>query len=428
MKLHSQIRSRQQGRARPAAIAGVIVVGIVLGALILMMDKGRHVSAGDDDAPAAATPAAKDAKAGAKADTNTDPKDAASAGTAAAAHTAHVAMEDAQVKASAIDLQVAGPARVHALAQFPGEVQLNDDRTVHVVPRVAGIAESVLVTTGQTVKKGQVLAVFSSQLVSELRSVLQTAERRLEHMQSLYEREKRLWEQKISAEQDYLQAQHSVQEAEIDLENAKQKLAALGVGKGSGAMNRFELRAAYDGLVVERSLSIGEAVKEDTPIFTIADMSTVWVEAAIPAKDLPLFKVGDKVTLRATAFDAQTVGTVAFLGALVGEQTRMARARLLVPNPKGTWRPGLFVNIEVKATDAEVPVAVQTEALQTLGTQQVVFVRDGKNFVAHPVTLGRSDGDHVEIVQGLKAGARYAAHNSYIIKSEMSKLASEEGY
>jgi cobalt-zinc-cadmium efflux system membrane fusion protein len=299
---------------------------------------------------------------------------------------------------------------------------------VHVVPRVAGIAESVLVTTGQTVKKGQVLAVFSSQLVSELRSVLQTAERRLEHMQSLYEREKRLWEQKISAEQDYLQAQHSVQEAEIDLENAKQKLAALGVGKGSGAMNRFELRAAYDGLVVERSLSIGEAVKEDTPIFTIADMSTVWVEAAIPAKDLPLFKVGDKVTLRATAFDAQTVGTVAFLGALVGEQTRMAKARILVANPKGTWRPGLFVNIEVKSADAEVPVAVQSDALQTLGTQQVVFVREGKNFVARPVTLGRSDGKNVEIVQGLPAGARYAAHNSYIIKSELSKLASEEGY
>ncbi len=427
------ISSGQQGRARPLAIAGVVIVGIVLGALILMMDKGRHVAAGDDDnAPAATAPATQPA-ANPAANAGNAAKGAAAdpkAGSAAAPapHAAHIAMDDAQVKASAIDLQVAGSARIHALAQFPGEVQLNDDRTVHVVPRVAGIAESVLVTTGQTVKKGQVLAVFSSQLVSELRSVLQTAERRLEHMQSLYEREKRLWEQKISAEQDYLQAQHSVQEAEIDLENAKQKLAALGVGRGSGAMNRFELRAAYDGLVVERSLSIGEAVKEDTPIFTIADMSTVWVEAAIPAKDLPLFKVGDKVTLRAVAFDAQTTGTVAFLGALVGEQTRMAKARLLVPNPKGTWRPGLFVNIEVKATDVVVPVAVQTDALQTLGTQQVVFVRDGKNFVAHPVTLGRNDGAHVEIVQGLVAGARYAAHNSYIIKSEMSKLASEDGY
>jgi cobalt-zinc-cadmium efflux system membrane fusion protein len=193
-------------------------------------------------------------------------------------------------------------------------------------------------------------------------------------------------------------------------------------------MNRFELRAAYDGLVVERSLSIGEAVKEDTPIFTIADMGTVWAEAHIPAKDLPLFHVGDKVTLRATAFDAVTTGTVAFLGALVGEQTRMARARILVANPKGTWRPGLFVNIEVKASDAEVAVAVQSDALQTIGTQQVVFVRDGKNFVARPVTVGRSGGAVVEIVHGLQAGERYAARNSYIIKSEMSKLASEDGY
>lgn len=413
MKLENLYRSREAGRARPAAIAGVVIAGVVLGALILNMDKGRHVSAGDDDAPPAAGAVAGPDK----------PVPAAGA-----PQLAHVAMEDAQIKASAIDLQVAGPARIHALAQFSGEIQLNDDRTVHVVPRVAGIAELVLVATGQMVRKGQLLAVFSSQLVSEQRSALQTAERRLEHAQSILEREKRLWEQKISAEQDYLQAQHSVQEAEIDRENARQKLAALGVGRGSGAMNRFELRAAYDGLVVERSLSIGEAVKEDTPIFTIADMSTVWAEAHIPARDLPLFRVGDKVTVRASAFDAQTTGTVAFLGALVGEQTRMARARILVANPKGTWRPGLFVNIDVKTTDAEVPVAVQTDALQTLGTQQVVFVRDGKNFVAHPVTLGRSDGSHVEVMQGLNAGVRYAAHNSYIIKSEMSKLASEEGY
>lgn len=423
MTFRNVLRSRQHGRVRPLAIAGVIAAGIVLGALILNMEKGRHTGAGDDDdaAPAVAAPG------GGAADKDEGKDQGKDQGKDNAAP-AQVTMDDAQVQASSIALQAAGPARIHALAQFPGEIQLNDDRTVHVVPRVAGIVESVLVSTGQQVRKGQLLAVLSSQMVSEQRSQLQTAERRLEHVRSILEREKRLWEQKISAEQDYLQAQHALQEAEIDLENARQKLAALGVGRGGGVINRFELRAAYDGLVVERSLSIGEAVKEDTPIFTIADMSTVWAEAHVPAKDLPLFQVGDKVTLRATAFDAQTSGTVAFVGALVGEQTRMARARLLVANPKGTWRPGLFVTIEVKASDVEVPVAVQAEALQTLGTQPVVFVREGKNFVARPVTLGRSDGAHVEILQGLPAGARYAARNSYIIKSEMSKLASEEGY
>ncbi len=418
MTLRQKFSFGGPGRGRPVATAAVIITGIVLAVLILSMEKGQHRSADDDDAPAASA-------------------DAVPAGTPqSAAPAPQIVMDDAQVKASGIDVQAAGPARIRAMAQFPGEIQLNDDRTVHVVPRVAGIAESVHVATGQTVKAGQLLAVFSSQAVSEQRSSLLTAERRLEHARSILEREKRLWEQKISAEQDYLQAQHSVQEAEIDLENARQKLAALGVGKGGGSngsksggtMNRFELRAPYDGLVVERSLSTGEAVKEDTPILTIADMRTVWAEAHIPAKDLPLFRVGEKVSVRATAFDAQTTGTVAFVGALVGEQTRMARARILVDNPKGIWRPGLFVNIEVKATDIDVPVAVQSEALQTLGTQQVVFVREGGNFSARAVTLGRSDGSHVEVVQGLATGARYAGRNSYIIKSEMSKLASEEGY
>jgi cobalt-zinc-cadmium efflux system membrane fusion protein len=420
MKLRQVFASRQQGRARPVAITVVIIAGIVLGALILTLDKGRHQSGPDDDdtpVPAAAPRAASTHAAG---------KGGAAQNAAHALQ--QIAMDDTQIKAAAIDVQVAGPARIRALAQFPGEIQLNDDRTVHVVPRVAGIAESVSVATGQTVKKGQLLAVFSSQLVSEQRSNLQTAERRLEHTRSILERERRLWEQKISAEQDYLQAQHSVQEAEIDYENARQKLAALGVGRSGAAMNRFELRAAYDGLVVERSLSTGEAVKEDTPILTIADMSTVWAEAHLPAKDLPLFHVGDKVTVRATAFDAQTTGTVAFVGALVGEQTRMAKARILIDNPKGTWRPGLFVNIEISATDLQVPVAVQSDALQTLGTQQVIFVREGSAFIAYPVTLGRGDGTHTEILQGLAAGARYAARNSYIIKSEMSKLASEDGY
>ena len=169
-------------------------------------------------------------------------------------------------------------------------------------------------------------------------------------------------------------------------------------------------------------------MKEDTPIFTIADMRTVWAEVHIPARDLPLVKVGDTVTLQATAFDARTTGTVAFIGALVGEQTRMARARIVIENPKGLWRPGLFVNVEVRAVDAEVPVAIDAEALQTLGTQEVVFVRDDAGFTPRPVTTGRGDGRRVEVLQGLAAGDRYAARGSYIIKSELSKLASEEGY
>lgn len=392
----------QQGKSSIAAIAVVIVIGIVLAALILTM--GRNKTSASDDNDHAAPVSAKSQPQG----------------------STRVEIDDAQAAAAGITIEVAGPARISSVVQFPGEVQLNDDRTVHVVPRVAGIAEQVPVATGQMVRKGQLLAAFSSQLISEQRSALQTAEKHLEHVKMVYEREKRLWEQRVSAERDFLEAQHAVEEDEIVVENARQKLRALGVALSSKALNRFELYAPYDGLVVDRSLSIGEAVKEDTAIFTIADLSTVWVEVYVPAKDLPLLRVGDKVTVRATAFDAQTTGTVSFIGALVGEQTRMAKARIVVNNPKGTWRPGLFVNVEVKAGDANVPVAVKTDALQSLGAQQVIFVRDTKGFVAHPVTPGRTDGVNVEIAQGLPPATRYASKNSYVIKSELAKQATED--
>ena len=387
----------------------VLIVGAALAFLILTSRKQVDANPFDDDGPRPAVASAA------------VPKEANK-----------VVMDEAQIKASDIHVVSAGPLAISTKLQFPGEIQINDDRTVHVVPRVSGVAEAVLVSTGQFVKKGQTLAVFSSQMISEQRSALQTAQKRLSLANTIYQREKTLWEQKITAEQDYLQALQGLREAEIAVDNSQQKLSALGVilnnNANSSSLNRFELRAPYDGLVVERNLSIGEAVKEDTPIFTISDLSTVWAEVHIPAKDLPYVRMGDKVTLRATAFDAQTTGTVAFIGALVGELTRMARARIVLANPQGAWRPGLFVSVDVKAAEVRVPIAIETDALQTLGTQQVVFVRTETGFKAHPVKIGLNDGKHVEVVEGLAAGARYAAKGSYILKSELSKLTTEDGY
>jgi cobalt-zinc-cadmium efflux system membrane fusion protein len=395
------------GKRQWLAVILILAVGVLLAALILTQDK-KTVRKQDDDGPA---PAKMESK----------PKPQHEA--------AHVMMDDDQVRASGIAIAAAGAVQIASVVQFPGEVQLNDDRTVHVVPRVPGIAEAVLVNTGQNVRKGQTLAVFSSQVISEQRSALQSAQKRQSFALTVYEREKKLWEQKITAEQDFLQAQVALREAEIAVENAQQKLNALGVTGGSGTgLNRFELRAPYDGLVVERKLSVGEAVKEDTPIMTISDMSAVWVEVSIPAKDLPLMRVGAKVLVRATAFDAKATGTVAFVGALVGEQTRMARARIVLANPQGAWRPGLFVNVEINSANLQVPVAVESEAIQTLGNRQVVFVREEKRFVPRSVKLGISDGKYIEVLEGLPLGTRYAAQGSYIIKSELTKLTSEEGY
>lgn len=335
---------------------------------------------------------------------------------------ARVSMTDQQLKQNNVEVLSAGPARIKSALQLIGEIRFNEDRLVHVVPRLTGVVESTAANAGDRVRKGQVLAVISSQALADQRSELLAAQKRLALARTTFEREKKLWEDKISAEQDYLQARNAMQEVEIAVQNAQQKLTSLGGGQQAGGnLTRYEIRAPIDGIIVEKHLSLGESVKEDANIFFIADLSTVWAEMTIYAKDLNTVKVGQKATVKAAAFESQSSGTVSYVGALVGEQTRTAKARIVLPNPKGIWRPGLPVNIELVADEAEVPVAVSAEAIQSVRDWTAVFGRYGDFFEARPVELGRSDGKLVEVIKGLSAGERYAAKNSFLIKADLGK-------
>jgi cobalt-zinc-cadmium efflux system membrane fusion protein len=332
-----------------------------------------------------------------------------------------VDMSDAQIKDANITLDTSAPAIIRSALQFPGEIRFNEDRTAHVVPRVAGVVDSVSANLGEVVRKGQVLAAISSAAVSETRAELQGAQRRRELARTTHDRERTLWEQKISPEQDVLQARQALREAEIAVANATQKLLTLGAATGSSSLGRIELRAPFDGVVVEKHIALGEAVKEDASIFTIADLSTVWAEMSVAARDLQQVRVGERAIVRAGAFDASANGTISYVGSLIGEQTRTARARVVLPNPQGAWRPGLFVNVEVVANEATAPVTVASAALQSLDDKPVVFLKVPGGFVPQPVQVGRTDGKRVEILSGLRPGASYAAAGSFIVKSEQGK-------
>ncbi len=340
-----------------------------------------------------------------------------------------IALSKEQIAAAGIVLKTAGPQQIRSGLQLPGEIRFNEDRTAHVVPQVAGTVESVSAKLGEKVRKGQVLAVINSSAVSEQRSELLNAEQRLSLARTTYQREKHLWEQKISAEQDYLQAQAALREAEVAVRNAQQKLRAIGAaGTSSGNLNRYEIRAPFDGIVVEKHLGLGEAVREDANVFLISDLSSVWAEIIVSPKDLQVVRAGKQAVVRATAFDASAEGTISHVGALIGEQSRTAKAHVVLPNTADLWRPGLFVNVEVVAGETAVPVAVLADAIQTVEGKSVVFVRVADGFAAREVSLGRSDGQLVEITSGLDAGTDYAATGSFAIKAELGKGSAEHSH
>ncbi len=340
-----------------------------------------------------------------------------------APHAEILAMTADAIANAKIGVETAGATELRTEVVLPGEIRLNEDRTAHVVPRVAGVAEKVAVELGQPVTRGQLLAVLSSPALSDQRSELQAAQQRLALAQETHAREKRLWEQGITAEQDYQQARTALQEARIAADNARQKLAAIGAAPAGSALNRFELRAPFDGVVVAKHLSQGEAVQAETAVFTVADLRTVWADFSVTAKDLEAVTPNAAATVRATATGTAVQGKVSYVGALLGEQTRTAPARVTIDNPKLAWRPGMFVNVSVEAGRVPVPVAVRADAVQTVDDKPSVFVPVPTGFEVRPVKTGRTDGMWTEILEGLPAGTRYAAADSYVLKAEAGKSA-----
>ncbi|MBK3456090.1 MAG: Cobalt/zinc/cadmium resistance protein CzcB [Pseudomonas shahriarae] len=337
-------------------------------------------------------------------------------------------LNEQQIQAAGIQLAKAQPRQISSVLSLPGEVRFDEDRTSHIVPRAAGVVESVRVNLGQKVKQGELLAVIASQQISDQRSELAASERRVELARTTFQRERQLWQDKISAEQDYLLARQTLQEAEIALNNARQKMNAL---SGSAVLvggNRYELRAPFAGVVVEKHLGVGEVVSETSAAFTLSDLSQVWVTFGVFPKDLNKVQVGRPVKVSSTEMGTDVMGTVAYVGNLLGEQTRTAMVRVNVPNPDDSWRPGLFVAVQVATDTYSAAVTVPVEAIQTVEDKPSLFVRTAEGFATRHVELGLSENGFVEVRQGLEAGAQVAAVGSFVLKSELGKASAEHAH
>lgn len=374
----------------------IVLVGVVLGAAILFWKK--------DGASVSGTEAPHAEEGGGHADAD-----------------GVIAMSASQIQTAGIIIATAERAVMGNVIELPGEVRFNEDLTAHIVPRTPGVAESVSADLGQSVKKGQVLAVISSPLLADLRSASLAAQKRLGLAQLTFQREKKLWEDQISAEQDYLQAQTALREAEIDAQTARAKLSALGAGETDSALSRYVLRAPFRGEILEKHIAQGEAVKEDANVFLLSDLSSVWVEIVVTPKDLEAVRVGETVKITSAANDTSATGKISYVGNLLGEQTRTAKARVVIANPDMAWRPGLFVNAALVRGEKTVAVAVAADAVHTVDGKPVVFLKVAQGFKPQPVKTGSSDGKLVEIVAGLPAGAQYAASGSFVVKAEQGK-------
>lgn len=183
---------------------------------------------------------------------------------------------------------------------------------------------------------------------------------------------------------------------------------------------KYEIRAAFDGTVIDKHIAPGEAIGHDDTAFIVADLSTVWVSIDVYQEALPLVAVGCPVRIVASHGDLAAEGVVSYVSPIVDQATRTAQARAVLPNAEGRWRPGLFVTATVQDPVSAAIVAPR-RAVQTFEGRSTVFVVEDDRFVAKPVTLGRTGRTRVEIRDGLAAGDRIADDGSFLVKAELAK-------
>ncbi len=196
---------------------------------------------------------------------------------------------------------------------------------------------------------------------------------------------------------------------------------ALAVIESNESLQPYEVKSEIDGTIIKRDIALGEFVDTSKTIFIVADLSNVWMDFSVYRHESENLRVGQKVLIRPGENADKIESTISYISPFGLENTQTTLARAVVPNGNGQFRPGLFINGDVIIGEIEVPVTVKAGAVQTMEDKPVVFIQAGKGFEMREITTGERDEERVEIKSGVAAGEKYAAENSFLLKSELAR-------
>ncbi len=339
-----------------------------------------------------------------------------------------------QIKDLGIQTKIASPGELSVTISTRGKIILHPDRLSHILPKISGVAKEARKNIGDRVKEGEVLAILESREMADIKANYLAAKEKEGLALSLLEREKRLHEKKVSAEQDYINAKSVYSEAKINIQLAKQKLHAFGIDDDEikGLSNEhdpdlrlYDIRSPMDGIVIARHINKGEFIENTVTIYEIADLSTIWIEIGVYPKDLVKVKEGQMVDISLPADGSIAQAKIIYLSPIIQDETITAKAVAELKNPSGNWRPGSFVQVNIATENVFVPLVVPKEAIQEIEGKEFVFVKVPEGFEKRQAQTGVGDDENIEILSGLSQGEEYAASKTFLLKADLGKKEAE---
>src|SRR5262245_42582655 len=322
-----------------------------------------------------------------------------------------------------------------ATLRIPGAVQPNAYKTVSVTPLTSGRVTRVLAELGQSVQRGQLLAEIYSPDLAEARTKYLSATAELSAHELELQRTEKLVTLGAASKQELeqLHAEHTGKLAMVD--SYRSKLLLLGFSEQdiqhltpqSEGSSTLRITAPAPGVVTARAANVGLNVDPSMSLFTLSDLSSVWIVGELYERDFGAATIGAPITVTFAAYpDLKLAGKIAYIDPQVKAETRTSQVRVEVPNPKGQLRLGMLAEVRLTNAQQAGSISIPRSAVQTLADRTVVYVQDPQTptrFVERQVVLGEPAGtDTVRVQSGLQPGERVATTGSFSLRAERDRL------
>ena len=352
----------------------------------------------------------------------------------------------APVQSGAIETEIVAQQSIAGVVPATGKILIPENGVAVIGPVNTGRIVRLYAGQGTRVRKGQKLADLESadidqaeadylKALADYQNALRSSAAEIKLAQESYDRNKLLYEQKITAGKNLQSAEHDLEVAKAAGENsvngtkaaltaARRHLLILGLSdatidalaKKTDLAATFSLNSPIDGIVVERNATVGASVGTDANLFKIIDLSRVWIDADVFEKDLPRVRPGQEVKLKVTAFPESTFsGKVILINSVLDPETRTVKVRTEVANPDGRLKPDMFANVQIITDVNRAAISIPQSAVLNDEGKTIVFVADGDGYKKRQVQAGIRNNDRVEIVDGLSAGDKVVVKGNYLL-------------
>jgi cobalt-zinc-cadmium efflux system membrane fusion protein len=315
--------------------------------------------------------------------------------------------------------------------QYTATVQANENELAEVTTLIRGRVVKVHVDVGQDVKKDTLLAMLHSTDLGVAEGTYLKSAAKLYEAKLAYERARDLYEQKVVSLAELQRREATMKTAHAEAREARNRLELFGVPRQE--LERLDredtikadvpLRAPFDGRVIMRNITRGEVVETQQKLFTVADLSAVWVVGNVPEKDVQYIRKDQKVDVIVSAYPHGIFpGTITYVGDVLDPATRTMRLRVTVPNPDLLLKPEMFALVLVHVAETPDALTVPLAAVQNGPTGKIVFIRREPNdFEVRNVKVGSEQGEAVTVLEGVSAGEQVVTKGSFVLKSEMER-------